>query len=266
MTQPNVGTPDWQRGVISAQHLLATVAGGTDTVTVGVPPNAETIIVLAQTALLGTFSAVGVTSGFNYPFGVSKNALADSDQANTFFVNVANCVDDQLVISFSSISGTDWYVYADQAAHVTFDPFVGSAIYFPGNTPRYNGMLILGSDGTVTTAMETDSNGRQIPLVPTLSSGLVAVSANPTAVIAAPTSGAWYLMSADMTPNNGTSLGGVTLSTGSSVIAGVFGPQTNVGQLTVPADLKGYRTTSAVTASYINNANGFVVVRYAPGP
>ena len=154
-----VGTPDGQQGVAQPQVALATVTAGTATKTVGVPANAQTIIVIASsTPGLGTFTAVGGTTSFGYPVGFARNKVGSLDQA-MYFVNVADCIDSTIVLTFSLAPSNNWFIYADQGVHVTFDPFVGSIVQAAGSAPDLNGVMVEGSDGNLAHVLTTDTRG-----------------------------------------------------------------------------------------------------------
>lgn len=118
----NVDTPDYQVGVVSAQVLLAAVPSGTATVRVGIPPNAETLIVTA--ANIGTNPTVfveGVSTLYKFP-GALVVQQPFITAAPTWLFDVSNAVDTQVDVTFSSAPGTGWFVYADSGVHVTVDP------------------------------------------------------------------------------------------------------------------------------------------------
>ena len=264
MSSSNTGTPDWQRGVNSAQRLLNTVGGGSQLQQVAVPPNAQTIIVLASaTPGLGTFEAAGVTTSFLYP--VSQSIFKPgTEEFGAYFINVANCIDTEITCTFSHAPGNTWYIYADQGVHINFDPFVANLLQLVGSPPGLYGALALGSDGTDARPLSTNINGRLIPLVPTLSSGNVGVPSPGTTypVLAAPASGAWYLFGIDAVSNSASGGCAVELFANGTQIAFL----TSADQLHVDhVQLDGYRTTGAVTALPFYNG-GAVWLRYAAGP
>jgi hypothetical protein len=117
----NVDTPPYQRGVVSAQKLLATVAGAVASVVVGVPPNAETIVVgFAAGAAAESATCVGVTSGIQYAGTVALPGGSTSAGLAWFF-DCANVIDQQVAITLFQAPGVTWYVYSDSAAHLTAD-------------------------------------------------------------------------------------------------------------------------------------------------
>jgi hypothetical protein len=121
MVQIAIDTPDYQRGVISAQKLLATVAAGTASVTVGIPPNAETLIVTAaDIADGGTIYAEGTSTLYKYS-GVRLPSQPHMTAAVTWVFDVSNPMDEQVDVVFTDAPGMTWFVYADAAVHVIAD-------------------------------------------------------------------------------------------------------------------------------------------------
>lgn len=122
-TQPNtVDTPDYQVGVTSAQALLATVAAATISVVVGVPPNAETLIVMQpQTTAVTGCTCTGVTSGLQYT-GMRADRGNSTSTATTWFFDVSSAVDQQVTIVWNIAPVGTWYVYSDAGVHLVADP------------------------------------------------------------------------------------------------------------------------------------------------
>ena len=118
---PNYGSPDWQRGVYSAQKLLATVAGGTRTASVTVPPNAETIVVsIPGGAGAYRLSLQGQTSLTEYP-GIQAIQQTNIPITPMWFFDVSQCLDPIVEVIFTIAPATTWYVYADAGIHLTAD-------------------------------------------------------------------------------------------------------------------------------------------------
>lgn len=120
MTQAD--TPDYQRGVISAQKLLGTIAAGSTAATVGVPPNAETIVCMIQNQASSEGAyCEGVTTGLIYPSGAIVLTQGATSTITVWF-DVSAAVDDQVTINlFTAAAGTT-YIYSDSAVHTTNDP------------------------------------------------------------------------------------------------------------------------------------------------
>lgn len=115
----SIDTPDFQRGVASAQVLLAKEHLPTTSVIVGIPPNAETIVVVFEETLptAGVAIAFGVVSSINYP-SVSTRSNGAGAQWTTFYFDVTNVIDEELEIQLDNATGGFWYVYADTGVHV----------------------------------------------------------------------------------------------------------------------------------------------------
>jgi len=116
-----IDTPDYQRGVVSAQKLLATVAAGTASVLVTPPPNCETLIVITETGTLANFvSCLGVTSGVLYP---GSRTLSPGNNAflPVFMFDVSDVIETELELSWQSSPPAAWYVYSDAGVHTVAD-------------------------------------------------------------------------------------------------------------------------------------------------
>lgn len=119
--QVTIDTPDYQFGVVNAQKLLATVPNGTNSVTVGVPPNAETLIVLTPGGInLFRCQVTGVTSGLSYA-GIILPGQASASSGLQWFFDVSQAVDAQVTVTLSAGAGGAWSVYADAGVHVVAD-------------------------------------------------------------------------------------------------------------------------------------------------
>lgn len=116
-----IDTPDYQRGVFNPQLLLAAVPAGRSSVTVGVPTNAETLVV-ATTGIPADdlINVVGVTTGISYP-GVSLPPQPRIVSTPTWMYDVSAATDSEVSVSFTSAPTATWYVYADAGTHLTVD-------------------------------------------------------------------------------------------------------------------------------------------------
>lgn len=116
-----IGQPDYQRGVSSAQLLLASVPAGTDFVVVGVPPNAETLVVVLESRVAGAeCTCVGVTTGLDYP-GLIVVGNAQTNDSISFFFDVTQVMDQQVRVTIPTASASSWFVYADAGVHLFAD-------------------------------------------------------------------------------------------------------------------------------------------------
>lgn len=155
MASPTIDTPDYQRGVVSAQVLLASAANSNYALTVGVPPNAESIIVAFEDQNVGIpVSCTGVTSGANYAGALAAKS-SQTLSSTTFFFDVSSAVDSEVTVTAHGIGGGPWSIYADSGVHLTAD-----------------------------IATARDPSGRLVPFGPTLSTGEIAWGSNPTNLIA----------------------------------------------------------------------------------
>lgn len=117
----SIGTPDFQKSVVSAQKevLSTTLTGGT--ANFGVPPNAESIIVFASgPSGVVNWTLTGLTTGTVY----RGSKLADhfnSMQGVTIF-DAAPAIDPTMQIQGgSNVAPTTFIVYTDAAAHIVAD-------------------------------------------------------------------------------------------------------------------------------------------------
>jgi hypothetical protein len=116
-----VDTPDYQRGVVSAQVLLAAVPAGPDSVIVGIPPNAETLVIATIAPFEGSSAGVlGQTTGLEYP-GQSLAAPPGSFAGVTYYFDVSAALDAEVEIFFIQPTPGPWWVYSDAGAHVVID-------------------------------------------------------------------------------------------------------------------------------------------------
>lgn len=119
MTQTD--TPDFQRGVVSAQKLLASVAPGVTRQAVSVPPNAETLVIVAtEQNAISTISVTGNTTGISCPLS-SISAPEGSGNSPTWYVDVSSALDDAVTVSITFGVASAWYVYADSGVHMVSD-------------------------------------------------------------------------------------------------------------------------------------------------
>ncbi len=158
MTQAD--TPDYQRGVVSAQKLLATVPNTDTSVTVGVPPNAETIVVLAPGSLNPSdFTCKGATTGLDYPPTPYGPSVTGADTTSIVF-DVSAAVDDQVTITYGFPAAFVWYVYSDSGVHVTTSPYLARTQNQTGNPAPVDALQVAGTDGTDLRALRVDTQGQ----------------------------------------------------------------------------------------------------------
>lgn len=126
----SVDTPDYQRGVVAAQKLLATVPAGTDLVTVGVPPNTETLVVVGgDPTSMATAMCFDTANGMQY---VGRRVQSPGlDPVNfTWFFDVSAAVSQQASVALGGEPTAAWTVYSDTGTHIVVD--VGRATDISG--------------------------------------------------------------------------------------------------------------------------------------
>ena len=123
-----IDTPDWQVGVVSAQALLAFVNKTADFVTVGLPPNCETLVVMSPTnSLLSPAYCYGTTTSVSYP-GKRWTTNNGGMASTSYFFDVSNASDNEVTIVWPGSATSQWWVYSDAAAHLVADPTNTSSI------------------------------------------------------------------------------------------------------------------------------------------
>lgn len=115
-------TPDYQRGIVSAQKQLAFLDQTSDVVTVGVPPNAETLVVATPTnSLLSTPVCSGLTTALNYP-AVRVGGFLGALGAIHWMFDISSALDAQVQIKWAGANLEQWWVYADSGVRLTVNP------------------------------------------------------------------------------------------------------------------------------------------------
>lgn len=119
MTQ--VDTPDFQRGVVSAQKLLGANVAGQTLLSVGVPPNLETLVVVAEANVLDAYpTAVGLGTGIKYP-GTVLQLVRNTGPALAWVFDVPGALDDTINVQWVGSPSGNWFVYSDANAHGVAD-------------------------------------------------------------------------------------------------------------------------------------------------
>lgn len=122
MTAPiATDTPDYQRGTVNPQVLLATVPANTRTATVTIPPNAENLVVMFK-GYNTTFQLYceGVATGLQYP-GSEVFTTGQTAPTQTFIFDVTNVIEQEVVLVCTNTPTVPWYVYSDAGVHVVVD-------------------------------------------------------------------------------------------------------------------------------------------------
>lgn len=256
-----VGTPDWQRGAVAANKLLATVPAGTEQVTITVPANAQLVgVILSSAVVPSVATATGVVTGNTYPGEIRSVGLSDDAFPLLVFM-VSTQIDEQIIIDVGAPAATaTWWVFS----LTTSELMVLAAIenLYQGNyaTSTQRGINAMGFDGTLGKNISVDANGRTIPLVPTKGIDL-AIVAGANALLAAPASGGNYLFALDVINTSGVT-NTLTLSDASGNTIGKVALAAADPSFTL--ELQGFRVTTAVSVNAVAGAD--VVLRYAPGP
>lgn len=116
-----IDTPDYQRGFVSAQKLLASVPSGDNSTFVAIPPNAETLVVVSVNAMSPDTPAL-CRGTFTDTYYAGWPAWSNNPaQINTWFFDVSNAVDVEVVVGIFPITPGPWFIYADANAHTVVD-------------------------------------------------------------------------------------------------------------------------------------------------
>ena len=185
----NVGTPDWQRGVVSAQKLLGTFPSGSGTETVGIPPNAESLMILSTDPELTNWVTVkGVTSNEPYPTYAIPMDIGGGYYSR-FISVVSNALDTEVLITWGVDPLGPWSVICDATSRFVLDGSVSAITGRDGGSSPTSGLMVAGWDGTKSHILNTDSNG--LLLTKSIGAGVIAngIYANDTGVLAAPPPG-----------------------------------------------------------------------------
>ena len=263
MPNPPVGSADWTNGVVSAQMELGSIGAGAAYSSFNIPPNCETLIFSCPIFALNVVAqVVGNQSGMEYPIASIPNGGAVSHYVA--YCPVQPDLDTSVTVYLTIVMSQPVYVTSDQGIRQVIDMAANSALAGQsGLLPPY-GFLIMGKAGTESFAIEVDTNGRIIPLVPTTSTSpiLIGTGAAATSILAAPVNGtANYLFQVTCLFN-----AALPTSGNNQVIAdtvhGEFIPCAN-NSLSAVLDMKGRRTTTAVQIGNNSGANAYYTVSYA---
>ena len=256
-----IGTPDWQRGVVTPNKLLATIPAGTLTYDIDLPANANKIVIARKGSnFTGTITVTGTTSGIEYPGG--EIPFANDATAGEFLqFTVLPVVDSKVTLTFAGWTvTTEFYVYTTPDILAVSTPDALYYVNYQGAQNSGSGITMFGIyDGNNIIPL-FDSHGRQIPLVPTVGDSAT-VAAGTTQLVAAPVSDAWYLFGLDVY-STGSTNNPVYLKDSLGNTIAYDNPPTGGESHTV--ELQGFRTTGSV--SVIATAAATVTLRYAPGP
>lgn len=161
-------TPDYQRGVVSAQKLVGTATAGSASLTVGVPPNSETLLVIADPGVTGQNPSVqGVSSGAMYPAS-HIGPTAEAGTMSVWAVAISPPVDDQVTVSWGNTPNGAWYAIVDQGIRQTTDAVLTRIATDVGGAPPTMGLALVVTDGAESYVLAGSPDGavNVIPQVP----------------------------------------------------------------------------------------------------
>lgn len=231
--------------------------------TVDIPSNAQSLIIFSKGASTAyqLETIIGGTTGFPYYFGAMD--FPTSGPYTSMYVAVATPgVDASVTLTWDGIPADGWVVVADTGVRAVLDQSLYALAAVNGVADSGAGVAILGQSGGKNYELETDDNGRLIPLVPTAASSIVGAGT----LLAAPSSGANYLFGWDFYSESAALDDAATLEVGGTIIA--YSRISEAGATQTGIDhiqLDGFRTTAAVTI--VGAANGAAsALRYTTGP
>lgn len=152
-------TPDEQFGIVTAEQLLATVNNPTQTATVTLKPNTESIIIVfsgGDTQQLPTVKGVTTNSFYN----VTGYLFTTTGYAYYGFVcSVSFAADEQVLVTLPDVVSHPWYVIGDAAVRQTVDLTIAALAAYAGNPIGQPGLVAMGSDGALLRDLQTDKSG-----------------------------------------------------------------------------------------------------------
>ena len=246
MSGPVIGTPDWQRGVASAQSLMGSFTGSQSSEIVAVPPNAEILWVKLNYVTTSTLelTATGQTTSATYP--VYRLPSYFDTNTTDFVVVVASVVDERITLTWSSGPGGPWKVIAESSGRFIVDTTLSPAAATPGSLVPTGSVQIAGTDGQYSRNIRTDQNGRLVTIVPDTPGGEVDVLTSASGLWIGSGSSTYFVFGVDFV-NTTTSAVTVTVETSLSVkVASGVVPAS--GSLHI--DLDGYEVASSVLYVY----------------
>jgi hypothetical protein len=257
----NVGTPDWQRGVVGTQKVLATLSATDNATTVGVPPNSEAIIIIVQGPgpFVAGFTVVGNQSGSTYSaFRIPRVLGTDS---SAFVVTVSPTIDQTVTVGTTTAPGVPWSVVSESAGRFVVDLSTSAVSGNEDDLAGTSGILVMGEDvGGSAHLLRVDSLRRLVTAGATAYTGLVSVPNGAVLLLPGLGSGHYYIMHAELMNTSGVALA-INIETGTGqVIAATTIPPTS----TLALDLDGLAVNDQINAVG-NGIGGYVTMRYATG-
>ncbi|HEY1716213.1 MAG TPA: hypothetical protein VGG07_25170 [Solirubrobacteraceae bacterium] len=156
----NLDTPDYVRGSVSADRLLASLSNPAFTVTVPLAPNVEVIWIFGQGDVDPLPTIVGADSGFSYPAFWAP--WQGPNVVNWFSVVaiVTGALDESLIITWTNAPSNRWYVVADTGGRFVIDAALSATIQIPSLPAPDSAVQIAGTDGTDLRVLLTDTDGK----------------------------------------------------------------------------------------------------------
>lgn len=269
----NAGTPDYQRGIVSAGKILHIDTGSSGSANVTPPPNAESLLIHAPWSAVSAIPIVtGLASGLEYPCSLMVGPQTQA--LNSYFVCAIDVATDaSYSVSVGVAPGVPWYVSSDTLARQTIDPNVAQATAYPQGTLAKLAMQVAGSDGVAQRVLETDSSGRQIIILsdpnvsgqlPRVATNFTEATSNGASLTGGAPANAWYLFGGVAEVEAGGA--GLVYLTGATT-GGVIGRFDFTGSGSIPVNFGPLRITQGVnfnTTLAVNQSH--FTLWYAPGP
>lgn len=158
-----IDAPDGQYGVVNSAVLLASVAANVGTVTVTLPANITSVMVVGED-IQGLRSpdyvaCFGVTTTLGYPGVIRYAPQGISASAAAFFV-VAPSLDSQVTISWGTNPLTKWWVVGLTGVNEVDVPAVSSSINYVGSISPPTVMQIGALYGGNIQPLNLDASGK----------------------------------------------------------------------------------------------------------
>lgn len=241
MPNNNPGTPDFQQGVANSQLELGTITLPAGATAFGIPPNCESLIVISDAASTAFNVRVkGTTTNAIYPTTAIQGSFNQCFAVTPMLPNSDPTVTVQIL---APAAGT-FHVVADNGVRTSFDPILDSVVVVAGLPVTGTGIQVLGTDGSHSQQLRTDTNGRLQLAGPNLvkSSG-VAGAFLPVLAL-----GNYCLYSASLV-DNPLAQSFATLSDSSGNI--IADMETGTNSSADHLNLNGFRTGLALTLTFV---------------
>lgn len=182
-------TPDWMSGVYTPQQLLDTFAGAPTSQVVTLPPNTESLLIIAPNNFTATLvGVVGVTTGQDYP-PLPYGRFIIHDQSPIYVVPVSPVADQQVTVTWASAPGV-WYAVADAGVRTVLDPNLALALQSSGTAYNGEGFVMEGViSSTTAIALSAEATGALKVSVVGANLKQHGVVANGSGIVSAPSAG-----------------------------------------------------------------------------